>query len=251
MQQTNKLIVPVSIIIAGALIAFAVYAGGNGQINNKGANVGTKGIVADALKKPAAPEIEVAPVTSADHIRGKADAKVVIVEYSDTECPFCQRFQVTLNQIFNEYGPSNKVAWVYRHFPLDMHNKAPKEAEATECANELGGADMFWKYIDLVYKSTPTNNKLDPAELPKFADQVGLDSAAFKKCLDSGKYAAKVQAAKESGFKAGARGTPYTVLLTNVKGKVETVPLVDADGNGLGALPYATLKNVIDKILNS
>lgn len=248
MNEKNKLIVPISIIVAGALIAFGIYFSGQG--GNTKSNKGTaRGIIEDTLQQPDQPEITVLPVTSADHIRGTMDAKIKIVEYSDTECPFCKRYHGTLKQIFDEYGVSNKVAWVYRHFPLDMHKKAPKEAEATECANELGGAEAFWKYIDLVYATTNGNDSLDPAELPKIASKVGLDTTAFNTCLNSGKYESKIQEEKVAGFNAGARGTPYTVLIVQNGRKTETVPLVDAEGNGLGALQYPALKKIIDRLL--
>ena len=66
----------------------------------------------------------------------------------------------------SSYGKENKVAWGFRHFPLkQLHPKAVKEAEATECANELGGNDAFWKFIDKINEVTPANNKLDQAQL--------------------------------------------------------------------------------------
>lgn len=240
MQQLQKLVVPFSIIIAGALIAVAIY------YTNSVPQTGKVGVADLAKGKP---EITVAPVSEVDHIKGNANAKVVIVEYSDTECPFCKRHHSTLNQIFDEYGKDNKIAWVYRHFPLDFHKKAPKEAEATECANELGGAAKFWEYLSMIYENTPSNDGLDAALLPQFAEKVGLDKTAFTNCLNSGKYASKITEAKNAGYLAGARGTPYTVLLVKNGSKVETVPLVDDEGQGLGALPYQTLKTIIDSFL--
>lgn len=241
------MIVPIAIIIAGGLIAGAIYFSGN----NTGANNKAKNNVANVANNQEPTEIEVVPVTKADHIQGSINAKVVIIDYSDTECPFCKRFHETLKKIYSDYSKDGKVAWVYRHFPLDMHKKAPKEAEATECASELGGENAFWKYLDTIYKNTPANDGLDPAQLITFAGDVGLDKTAFKKCLDSGKYASKVAEAKAAGFKAGARGTPYTVFAVTVNGKTEYVPLVDENGRGLGALPYEGIKSVVDKLLTS
>ena len=86
-----------------------------------------------------------------DHIIGDKNAKVVIVEYSDTECPFCKVFHETLHQVVSEYDGKD-VAWVFRHWPIpQLHPKAPKEAEALECAAELGGNDMFWKYTHKLF----------------------------------------------------------------------------------------------------
>ncbi|MDQ5912551.1 MAG: hypothetical protein QG568_766 [Patescibacteria group bacterium] len=248
MQNLQKLVVPVSIIIAGGLIAGAIYL-----TNSKPANIGAAGAkagIADIAKNAATPKTEIAPVTAVDHIQGDASkATVTIIEYSDTECPFCKRHHQTISKIFAEYGKDNKVAWVYRHFPLDFHKKAPKEAEATECANELGGSKAFWDYIGVIYDKTPSNDGLDLALLPEFADQVGLDKVAFKKCLDSGKYAAKITEATNAGLKAGARGTPYTVLVVRQGSKTQNIPLVNEQGSSLGALPYESMKAVIDSFL--
>jgi protein-disulfide isomerase len=241
MHKLHKLVVPFSIIIAGGLIATAIY------FTNSTPAASGKPSVADLAKSK--PAVVVAPVTAADHIQGSKDAKIVVVEYSDTECPFCKRHHQTLTQIFNDYKANNQVAWVYRHFPLDIHRKSPKEAEATECANELGGNTKFWEYIDMVYDTTTSNDGLDASLLPEFAEKIGLDKAAFTTCLNSGKYTAKITEAKNAGLQAGARGTPYTVLLVKNGSKVDTIPLVDDKGNGLGAVPYATFKNILESFL--
>jgi protein-disulfide isomerase len=230
----QKLIIPIAIIIAGGLVAGAIFMT---QSKPKTPSV------TDVLNTK--PEITVAPVSNSDHIRGKKDAKIVIIDYSDTECPFCKSFHESLKKIFDEYGANNTVAWVYRSFPLDIHKKAPKEAEALECAAELGGNEGFWKYTDEIYRVTTSNDTLDLAQLPVIAENVGLNKAAFTTCIDSGKYAAKVDADYEAGRLAGANGTPYTVLVVNG----EYIPLVDEQGRGLGALPYTSLKSIIESFL--
>ncbi|MEN9649361.1 MAG: hypothetical protein RL094_328 [Candidatus Parcubacteria bacterium] len=232
MNQLNKLIVPIAIIIAGGLIAFAIYITST-QPAKAPAGIGS----VDTFKA------EVAPVTAADHIRGNKNAKIVIIDYSDLECPFCKSFHASLSKIVTTYGKD--VAWVYRHFPLDIHPKARKEAEASECAAELGGEEVFWKYIDHIYSVTPSNNRLEDAELLNTAKIVGLDQAKFKTCLDSGKFATKIEEQYQEGLKAGARGTPYTVVLA----KGQTFPIVDAQGQGLGAIPYEALKSLVEQFL--
>ncbi len=85
-----------------------------------------------------------------DHIVGNPNAPIVIVEYSDSDCPFCQKFHATMHDIKNKYG--DKVAWVYRHYPLDsLHPKARMEAEASECVAKLSDETTFWKYLDAMF----------------------------------------------------------------------------------------------------
>lgn len=176
--------------------------------------------------------------TKTDHIRGSDKAEITLIEYSDLECPFCKRFHPTLQQILADY--KGKVRWVYRHFPLaQLHSKAPKEAEATECVAKLGGETAFWKYLDKIYEVTPSNNGLDLAQLPIMAGQVGVNVAAFQKCLDSGEMTAKVAADEQDALSAGGQGTPYSVLITKDGQKVPVS----------GALPIEQIKQMIDSLL--
>ncbi len=230
MQEGNKLSVPAAIVLAGLFIAVAVFfsRGGTGPSANLpgGQNAPQK-------------DVTIKPVTSADHILGNPDAPVVIVEYSDLECPFCKTFHTTLHQIMGEYGDGGRVAWVYRHFPLtQLHSKAVQEAEATECAAELGGNAGFWKFTDALFEATPSNNGLDLAQLPVIAKQVGLNVDAFSSCLSSGKYTSKVNQAYQDALATGGTGTPYSVV---VSGKQRII--IE------GAQSYAGVKSVIDSLL--
>ena len=236
---------PLAIIIAGAMISVSIVKAGGIPTSKTAATTVTGGATAptqpNAAQPPsAAAAKDVPPLSGKDHIRGSKTAQILLIEYSDLECPFCKRFHPTAQQVVDQY--KGKVAWVYRHFPLDpIHSKADKEAEASECAAELGGEDAFWKYVDKVYEVTPSNNGLDPAELPKIASSVGLDSNKFKTCLDSGKYAAKVEEQYQGGIKAGVTGTPGNILLNTKNGKTKLIP---------GAVPYDTIKSSIDSLLS-
>lgn len=236
----KQLITPIAIVIAGALIAFGLYITGN---NNAPTN--KKDIINGALQKDAP---DIAEVSGSDHIRGSKDAKIVIIEYSDIECPFCKNYHQTMKKIYDEYSKDNTVAWVYRHFPLAaLHKNATKEAEATECVAELGGEDMFWKYLDELYATTKSNDGLDPSTLPDIGAKIGVDKVKLKACIDSGKYTTKIKESIAAGAKAGAAGTPYTVI----RFKGENIPLVNEQGQGLGALPYEVLKKIIANMLAS
>lgn len=226
-EQKNNFTIPIAIVIAGVIIAGAVY------MSKKDA-----GVVKKDPSTAEAGNADLAPITDQDHLIGNPNAPIVIVEYSDTECPFCKTFHPTMQKIMDEYGKDGKVAWVYRHFPLDsIHPKADKEAEATECATELGGNDMFWKYIARIFEITPSNNNLDAAKLPEIAVELGLDKTAFETCLNSGKYKDKVETQFQSGITAGVRGTPHSFIITTSDGKKYPIE---------GAQPYNTVKSVID-----
>lgn len=187
---------------------------------------------------------KVKPVTGNDHIEGDPNAPVKIIEFSDLECPFCKRFQDTLEKIMDVYGKQGKVAWVFRHFPIDsLHSKSRKEAQASECANELGGNRAFWAYIDDVFAVTPSNNGLKLSLLPKIATKVGLDKRAFENCLKGsargGKYAAHIEENVQDAIASGGTGTPYTVIVSR-SGKAYPIS---------GAQPYAAVKAIIDVAL--
>lgn len=143
-----------------------------------------------------------------------------------------------MQQVMKEYG--DRVAWVYRHYPLPFHANAPKEAEASECAAELGGNDAFWKYTDAIYERTTSNGTgfaLD--KLTPLAKELGLNEAKFKQCLDSGKYAKHVQEDMAGGSAAGVSGTPGTIIVAK-NGKKDLIG---------GALPYEQVKSMIDAVL--
>lgn len=240
MENNSKnlnLFVPGAIIIAGALIAGAVLYS-NGALELGSSNRASLGDAdSDISEVPKSVE-NMAPITEDDHMRGNSDAPVKVVEFSDLECPFCQRFHGTMRQIIEEYN--GKVAWVYRHFPLDsLHSKSRKEAEASECAAELGGNDAFWDYIDRLFEITPANNGFNLKELPDVAEYIGLDKDEFQECLDSARYADAVAEDLEDAANSGGRGTPYSIVV-GPNGEKAVIN---------GAQPYDVIKQGIDSIL--
>ncbi len=131
---------------------------------------------------------------------GKAGAAVRIVEFSDFQCPYCQRLAPTLDQVMEEYG--DRVELVFRQFPLDIHAEAQKAAEASLCAGDQG---KFWEMHDRMFEDI---RALGVDQLKASAAGLGLDTDKFGECLDSGKYEDQVKADLVAGQRAGVTGTP-------------------------------------------
>jgi protein-disulfide isomerase len=146
-------------------------------------------------------------VSDADRVKGDVDAPVTIIEYSDFQCPYCQRFyEQTLGSIVENYVDSGQVNIVYRHFPLSFHQNAQIAAEASECA---GDQDMFWELHDIMFdRGAGDGTGLARADLESYASELGMDLDAFSECLDSGKYTEKVENDMATGATQGVRGTP-------------------------------------------
>ena len=224
----------------GFIILLSIFLKGGFPASAAGTNSGS----ALGVNQPTAPAPQpiaqaptgaVPPVTSTDHVRGDKNAQLTWIEYSDFECPFCKRFHPSMLQMMEEY--KGKVKWVYRHFPLSFHQNAQKEAEASDCAAELGGNDAFWKYSDAIFERTTTNGTgFALSALIPLAKELGLNEKKFKECLDSGKYAQHVADDMNGGAAAGVNGTPGSFLI----GKDGQAQLVS------GALPYEQIKALID-----
>jgi len=235
MNTKNNIMIPVAIIIAGGLIAGAVFLGNDNNTSN----------TPPTQKAPeqTGSTDDVRPVSSDDHILGNPNASVVIVEYSDFECPFCKGFHGTMNQVMDEYGTDGQVAWVYRHFPLDQLHpvKARAEAVASECVNELGGNDAFWQFANRFFELTPSNNRTDiESVIPQIVGEIGIDEQSFNECMNSGKYDQHIESDIANAIETGGRGTPWSVIIAS-NGK--TFPLN-------GAQSYASVKQLIEIALD-
>ena len=239
-EKGQGMAVPVAIVVAGAVVALTIFYA-------YGVNIGMRLSGESGISRSAQipgiagkGEYEIKPVTEKDHIMGDINAPVKIVEYSDTECPYCKRFHYTMKSIMESYG--GRAVWVYRHFPIEQLHpvKARAEAEALECANELGENKAFWAYLDKLFEITPSNNQLDLALLPEIAGYVGLEKDKFNACLDSGRYANHVAQEAEEAISAGGTGTPYTFVIAPDGRKF---PIV-------GAQSYEVISSLIDAALS-
>lgn len=206
--KENKISVPMAIVFSGILISVSIFLSSDKSfIGSLEKNNTPKTLEEINLGK-------MIPVAEDDRIRGDINAPVKIVEYSDTECPFCKQFHETMKKIIEKYGEEGKVAWVYRHYPLDsLHSKARKESVALECANELGGNDKFWQYTDRIYEITPSNDGLPTSALSQIAQYVGLDLEKFNSCLQSGRHEEKINKDLKNAIDTGGQGTPWSIVV--------------------------------------
>ncbi len=162
-----------------------------------------------------------------DPVLGPASAPVTIVEFSDFQCPFCQRVAPTLKRVREAYGDRVRIVW--KDFPLtSIHPQAFKAAEAAQCAREQG---KFWEYHDRLFGN---QQALQVESLKKYAADAGLDAAKFGSCLDTAKYAERVQAQMGVGAGLGVNSTPAVFI----NGRLLA-----------GAQPYETFAAVIEEEL--
>jgi protein-disulfide isomerase len=237
--KKDNLSIPLAIVFSGILIAGAIlFTEKTPTTISVADQVPAKTQVgADTQDAP----IELLKLKADDHVLGNPNADVVIIEYSDPQCPFCQRFHETMLKVMNNYGKNGQLAWVYRHFPLEqIHPYAQKGSEALECANELGGNNAFWKLLDKLFAADTTS--IAPTEIPKLAAAVGLDQNKMALCIESGKYEERVKRDFEEGVIIGVKGTPYTVIWNRKTGKQMAIN---------GAYPYDNIKTIVGLVAAS
>jgi protein-disulfide isomerase len=156
---------------------------------------------------------------------GPANAPVTLVEFADYECPYCQKVAADVKKLQADLG--DKVAFTYKDFPLPMHARAEKAAEATRCASKQG---KYWELHDELFRS----KELDVDQIKAQARALKLDTAEFDRCLDSGEQAAVVERDRKEGMRLGITGTPSFFI----------------NGHFLsGALDYAALRQVVEQQL--
>lgn len=161
-----------------------------------------------------------------DSIKGDPNAPITIIEFSDYECPFCQRFYLTTyQQIVENYIDTGKVNLVYRDFPLSFHQNAQKAAEAAECAGEQG---KYYEMHDLLFEKG-VEGGID--SFKNYASEIGLNQAEFDECLDSGKMESEVKKDFADGQALGISGTPSFII----NGKIL-----------VGAQPYSVFEKEIE-----
>ncbi|RJP46804.1 MAG: DsbA family protein [Armatimonadetes bacterium] len=167
---------------------------------------------------------------------GNKKAKVTLIEFSDFQCQFCRRYSTeTFAQIKKEYIDTGKIAYYFRHFPLDFHQAAMPSALAGECANDQG---KFWEIHDKIFaeqaKKGDGTIEFTKDDIKLWAKNLGLNTNQFNSCLDTEKYKSKVEKDISDGKSAGVSGTPsFFVNGTNI----------------VGAQPFSAFKTLIDQEL--
>ena len=193
--------------------------------------------------RPAADVLPKDPINiSKEPIKGDRKAQVVLIEFSDYQCPFCSRFGAdTYPQLDTEYIKTGKIRYVFRDLPLDFHKQAFKAAEAAHCAGEQG---RFWEMHDHLFQN---QKALAPEDLTKYAEALQLNGSSFQQCLDSGRYAADIKKDITEANNVGITGTP-TFLIGVIQPGDATVKV---SKKLVGAKPYAEFKAAIDSVLNT
>lgn len=173
-----------------------------------------------------------------DPYLGNKKSKLVLVEFSEFQCPYCAKyFMTTFNRLKAEYIDTGKVGYVFKDFPLDFHLQAQKASEAAHCAYDQG---KYWEMHDKLFRN---QNKLLVPDLKNYAKELRLNSDEFNSCLDSGKHAKLVRDNFNQGQVIGVRGTPSFILgKLTPSGTVEGVLM-------RGAIPFNAFTAAIESEL--
>ena len=232
MENTkNKLNIGLAIIVAGVIIGGAVLLRGG------------KAPVAPTPTQNGAPtadlsDLKIKPLSADDFIQGNPNSKVVMVEYADYQSPFCGKFFTeTVTPLTKTYINTGKIAFVYRDFAF-LGSESEKAAEATRCAKDQG---KYWEYHDYLFTHQNGENQGNFADknLKAFAKTLGLNTADFNSCLDSGKYTQAVKDSVAEASSAGVDTTPFSFILKDGK-VVDTVK---------GAYPLSEVTAKLDAAL--
>lgn len=232
-SSNSSIAVPIAIVLGFAMIAVAIFfTVGNNPEPKEVTNEQTQEVGGSLSSTPR-------PVDETDYIRGNPNAPILLIEYSDYDCPFCKQYHQTLNTIMDEYGVSGRVAWVYRQFPIaQLHPNSPKISASALCVGKLGGTDAFWNFTDTVFEERDLQEPTNVTQIPQYVTDAGVDLSAYNSCMDNGDTTGEVEASIRDAFNIGARGTPYTVLVIGNQQAVIN-----------GAQPYETVRGIIENLL--
>jgi protein-disulfide isomerase len=231
--QTNRnLFFPLTIVLVGIIISGGIFVyRTNNQTNN----------TAD-INKNLTQEVGIKPISADDKILGNPNAEVIIVEYSDFECPYCKIFHRVMQDVMYEYGRSGKVAWIFRHFPLEsIHKNARNAATSAECVYRIGGSESFWEYSNTLFASS--TEILSKENLENIATSMNIDKEKYNACINSPEITKKIDSDIADGKLIYENdpnfGTPYSFIIT--KTGIQTTVI--------GAQPLTKMKEIIDQFI--
>lgn len=172
------------------------------------------------------------------HVYGDPKARFSIVEFSDTECPYCKRFHNTPKTVVDR--SNGAVNWMFKHMPLSFHDPvATKQAMASECYAEQKGNRGFWVIMGQIFDKS-AGNGAGVEDLRGMVEGLGADMAKYDECMASGKYQERIASNISEGEKAGATGTPASLVIDHKTGKSEFVS---------GARPASDLITAMKKLI--
>lgn len=216
-MKTNS-IIPIVIVLSGALVAFAVYSH---VINNHFRGVPTTQSTQSVL-----------PIDAQDHIYGNPNAPVKIIEYSDFNCYSCGEFQHTLERVMHDYGPTKDVAWVFRELPLTTKpSTSSKLVQAAECVAKTSGNGTFWKFINLLFANQPVS----ATKIGEYVTAAGGNSETVASCVMDGFVNKHVAKNRTNALSVGITSVPTTFIIVN-----GATPVVIT-----GSYPYSYIKQEI------
>lgn len=231
-KKAPSISIPAAILTGAAIVALAVIFTFRGPIQQKRA-----ASTAQKSDVPASVDPTVVTIRQDDYVRGNKNAQIVVFEYLDSDCPYCETFHSTMREALSQYDGA--IAWVVRYFPLTIHPNAYAEALALSCVGSNGGSDAFWKYLDTIINITVNPDPKNDAMLLTIAKEQGIATEPMKVCMKNPATAQKIDAHIAEAQKIGARGTPFSIAVNTKTGKQVVIP---------GAYPLENLKQMIDSI---
>ena len=234
----DTVLIPGAIILAGVIVALAIFFTNKGNDKTVTTDTGTNTETPTAANPEEFPAAKTV-IGGSPYLGDIKKAKVALVEYTDFQCPYCQRHATeTKPSIIKDYVDTGKIVYVVRNFPLDFHGEiAVQSANAGLCVNELAGASKYFEFYNQGFVKTSVE------ELAAVAQGLGVNMDKYNTCMSEKRYQAQIDADIADGTKAGVQGTPGFVI-----------GILDKDGNVdgkliAGAYPYESFKAIIDEML--
>lgn len=223
--------------IVALVILLVLVFGGDGLSTDSKKTTNTNKAVA-AADAGTGEEAAAQDSVDMDSLRNvKGEGELTIIEYSDFDCPFCQRFHPTVQSVVDQY--EGQVAWAFKHFPLtSLHPNAEDAAVGAECA---AAQDKFWEFTDTYFDASSGITSTGDNKINDVADQIGLNADEFATCLEDTDVRALVRADASEAQALGGRGTPFSVIVDEDGTVVGTIP---------GALQEAAVVQTIEGLLN-